>query len=233
MLIQSLIGSAVGAVTPPAPTGYPIPGSNYPSGAYTTFANTSATVSGYYEWPQFISTNPSSGLWRRTYTGMALNGIYCETNFPSDSVSYPQVESMLDAAVGFGYAPDASTNYTMEWLGYFVPEQDGDFVFGVNTVDDHMMMWIGASAVSGSDNNNFLWKASGVTASSPKVALVSGRWYPVRIRYTENSGGNDFSFVSGLDGQLMTNNNISGRAGYFKTDDRTMAGNFPVSGLIT
>lgn len=229
-LIQTIIGSTVGASAPPVT--YPAPGSNYPSGSYTTYANTSVTVSGYYEWPQFISTNAQLGLWRRTYTGMALNGTYCETNFPSDSVSYPQVESMLDAAVGFGYAVDGKTSYTMEWLGYFVPEQDGEFVFGVNGVDDYMMMWIGASAVSGSDNNNYFWKASGGTSTSPKFALVSGRYYPVRIRYTEGSGGNEFSFVSGLDGQLMTNNNASSRPGYFKTDDRTAAGSFPTTGLI-
>lgn len=229
-LHQAIIGSTV-RVTPPVT--YPAPGSNYPAGAFTTIANTSATVSGYYEWPLFISTNPINGLWRRTYTGMALNGTYCETNFPSDSVSYPQVRSELDAAVGFGYAPDSATAYTMEWLGYFVPGTDGDFVFGVNSVDDYMMMWIGASAVSGSDNNNYLWKASGATASSPKVALMSGRYYPVRIRYTEGSGGNEFAFVSGLDGQLMTNNNADGRSGVFKTDDRTNVGAFPNSGLIT
>lgn len=235
-LIQSIIGSAVGAATPPVT--YPAPGSNYPAGSYTTNQTVAVTPTGYYPWPTFISTNPTNGLWRKTYTGMALDGNNCDLNFPT---GYTQVESMLDPAVGFGSATDSATNYTMEWLGYYAPEVDGNFTFAVNSVDDYIMMWIGAEAVSGFNNSNWLLKANGAQASSSYVPMLSGRWYPVRIRYTEGSGGNSCPIVHGLNGQPMKNNNESGPivngsptglAGYFKTDSNTNAGTFP-SGLLS
>lgn len=227
-LIQSIIGSAV-QVTPALT--YPTPGSNYPSGSQVLSSSTSSDAPAYYEWPQFISTNPINGLWRKTYEGMALDGSgNLDTNFPG---SYTQVRSEIDTAVGFGYAADSATSYTMQWLGYFVPEQDGDFVFGVNSVDDYLTMWIGAPAVSGFNASNNLFTGNGGSSNSFKVPMISGRYYPVRIIYTEGSGGNECSIISGLNGATATNNNISERAGYFKTDDRTNVGAFPNTGLIT
>jgi hypothetical protein len=226
-MIQSIIGSAAGASAPVLT--YPIPGSNYPSGAGTyTSTEGIAIVGGHYNWPSFINTNPVNGLWRRTYTGMALDGTNIDSNFPS---SYTQVRSELDDAVGFGFALDSATNYTMEWLGYFVPDSDGNFTFGVNGVDDYFMMWIGNVAVSGFDSTNYLFKGNGGSAYSPVANLLSGRWYPVRLVYTEGGGANNCSIVSGLDGQTLSNNNAADRAGHFKTDDSTNAGSFP-SGLI-
>ena len=219
-LIQSVIGSAVGAVfIPPA---FPQPGSNYPAGEVTATEISSLSIAGYYD---SIET-PTVGLWRKAYFGQALNGTDYDINFWTN----PTVEQTTsDPDVGFGQADDGATNYSMEWLGYFKPEVTGNFVFA-SSVDDYMFMWMGQHAVE--NNPNIATAILKDSNTTPIMALTAGKYYPVRIRYTEIGGGNSMSLVTGLNGTLLRNNANTGSTGKFYYDANSANSTFPVSGLI-
>jgi len=212
---------------PPPPVGYPVPGFNYPLAGGTAIPTNAFPMAGYYE-PSSI-TNPVVGLWRRTYNGTLLDGtnIGVET-FPT---GFAQVESQLDTYVGFGQGIDVSTYFTMEWKGYFRPETTADYTFTSN-VDDYMFLWIGQNAVSGFNNqygNYILQNSSG----SDRIPMIAGKYYPVRMRYTELQGGHSCVIAFGISGYPMLNNLENGAIGQFYTDDNTSNGTFPASGLIT
>ena len=226
-IIQTIIGSAVGVNYNPTLT-YPAPGSNYPITRSNIASFSSQSQPAYYEASSIIT--PVTGLWRRTYGSTAITGSSFDTNFPS---GYGQTESMRDEHVGFGSADDSATNYSMEWKGYFKPAVSGDFNFAFQ-VDDYLCFWIGANAVSGST-----WVNANAAGANDLVAgkfpLVAGRYYPVRIAYTENFGGNQCTVWAGLDGTVPVHNTANAAVGQFFFDDTDDAHriSFPGLGLVT
>lgn len=224
-LIQGIIGSAVGVVTPPPPQGpYPNMGSNYPVSHSAMSSGIAQAAPAYYS---SISAD-NVGLLRRAFNGTAITGGAIDANWPS---TYSVAQQGRDQYVGFGYAIDGATNYTMEWVGYFKPAVSGDFNFAWS-VDDYLCFWIGATAVSG-----WTWGNSYVGASNGAgyFPLVAGRYYPVRILYTEMSGGNDCTIWTGLNNQVPVHNADAAAIGQFfcDADQNTGAAIFPGSGLVT
>lgn len=206
---------------------YPPPGNNYPVPGNTQ-TGPAGSVSGYYEVGSLLN-GASLGLYRRTYTGTAFGGDYVnDSNFPG---SYSMVQQMPDSSVGFGFDLDVATNFTMEWLGYYRPAVTGNFVF-VMDIDDYAQMWIGQTAVTGFDHTNAIMQANNDITGSPVFPMVANRYYPVRIRYVENSGGHRCTIWSGLDNTSMFNNQGSSASGQFFYDTNTAAGGFPSTGLI-
>lgn len=230
-LIQAIIGSAVEVdiPLPPPPLGtYPVPGSNY-----TTVFGTSAplvvdVVSGYYE-PSSVGASPNVGLWRKAYQGIAVTtSATMDPDFPA---SYTVAESLLDPEVGFGSQPDSATNYSMEWIGYFKPAVTGDFVFSAN-VDDIMYMWIGSNAVSGFTTTYPNWILEN-SSGSRGLTMTAGKYYPVRIRYSEYEGNNACDIRFALSGEPLLHNQLNAAIGQFYIDNSSASGAFPASGLIT
>lgn len=227
-LIQSIIGSVVGASAPPPAWYYPPIGNHYPviTGISNGFTP-AITVSGYYD-QSSLSGAPNLGLWRKTYVGTAFDSNFgVDSNFPG---SYTLAETTADPYVGFGNDSDVNVNFTMEWLGYFKPAQSGDFVFRMY-VDDFAMAWIGSDAVSGFATNNTILQANNNDWPSNVVTLTAGRYYPVRIRYVENTGGHNCTIWTALNNTVGLNNAESGATGQFFYDGNTAGGAFP-SGLI-
>ena len=222
-MIQSIIASAVGE---PAPTDYPRPGLNYPSntGNPGDMSANNRTIVGYYEAGSLNTISP--GLYRRTYTGLALDGEGgMDTGFP---ISWNQVETKIDNFVGFGNNPDVAENFTMEWLGYFLPSVSGDFVFNT-AVDDYGYLWIGQEAVTGFTTSNAICQNDSISWTN---TMTAGKYYPVRIRFTEIAGNNQYALSFGLNNTNLVNN-LQSTVGRFYRDINTNAGAFPGSGLIT
>lgn len=204
-------------------SGYPAPGSNYPVVHSSVSSGIPQPASAYYE-PSSIGA-ATLGLWRRTFTGMAITSNSMDSGFPS---GWNQVESMPDQYVGFGSATDVSTNYSMEWTGYFKPAVTGDFNF-VFQVDDYLCFWIGANAVSGyTYSNSYI----GASAAAGYFPLTAGKYYPIRMRYTEIAGGNECSIWAGLNNTVPVHNTANAAVGQFFFDNNSPL-DFPVSGLIT
>lgn len=220
-LHQVIISSAVGAVVA---NPYPVPGYGYPAaGGSINATGYIETNIAYFE-PSSIS-NPVVGLWRRTYQGNALPGN--GTIDPAFPDSYTQAQSKLDAYVGFGNGSDVANNYSMEWKGYFKPTVTGDFVFSAS-IDDYMFLWIGGAAIGGYDNTNRVLQDS---MGSGRYHMEAGKYYPVRMIFTEMFGGNECNISFALNGETLANNQENAASGQFYTDDSTNTGVYP-SGLV-
>jgi len=84
--------------------------------------------------------------------------------------------------------------FSVEWTGYFIPTQSGNWELGI-TSDDSSFMWIGDNAVNDYTiqnafiNNQGLHKMRNVTGKSN---FIANNLYPIRIQYGDNNAGNNF-----------------------------------------
>ena len=87
--------------------------------------------------------------------------------------------------------------YSWQWLGYFKASSTENYTF-YTTSDDASYVWIGPNALAGfttanaNVNNGGLHGPDEVT-SSP-ISLTAGVYYPIRIQFGENEGGDEISF---------------------------------------
>lgn len=225
-LIQSIIGSSVGQAAPPGPTwNYPPSGNNYPVNyGNAVSASSGGVVSGYYE--EISLAGPTLGLWRRTFNGQAIapngNEMWFTQGFPAAAA----VEEFADTHVGFGNDTDVATNFSVILTGYFKPAVTGDFVFSM-FVDDYASMWIGANARAGSFAvNNVAINANNNRVDSLAYTMTAGKYYPVRIMYTEISGGHNLTIWSGLNNTVLQNQDNSAATGQFYFDGNNSNGGY-------
>lgn len=88
--------------------------------------------------------------------------------------------------------------YSWQWLGYFKASSTEDYTF-YTTSDDASYLWIGNNAISSFTTANATVNNGGlhgsVEVTSSPVSLVAGTYYPIRIQFGENAGG-DFVTVN-------------------------------------
>lgn len=226
-IIQSIIASSYVQSGNGSSWIYPPIGQNYPvTGTYHLLTSSPLIIAGYYEGSSIAA--PTLGLWRRTFSGMAIENTSMDPNFPG---TYSQVQSLADQYVGFGSDNDVATQFTMEWTGYFKPTTTSNFVFEMN-VDDYSMMWIGQDAVSGfTPSNSIITCNNNQVATSGAIPLIADKYYPVRIRYTENQGGHNCTVWSGWNGTTLANNIYTAASGQFFYDNGQPI-DFPSTGLV-
>lgn len=81
--------------------------------------------------------------------------------------------------------------YSYEWTGYFKPSTTETYTFYTYS-DDASHLWIGDNALSGYTTANALINNGGVHGAreySGSIALTAGLYYPIRIQFGENAGG--------------------------------------------
>ena len=82
-------------------------------------------------------------------------------------------------------APTQWNDYSVQWLGYFLPDVSGTWTFWSNS-DDASYVWIGSNATSGYTVANSLINNGGghpITEVSNTINMVAGTYYPIRIQY--------------------------------------------------
>ena len=188
---------------------YPVPGSGTFRSAATalngvTFANKGTP----YAPGGYVTTvaNSRSGLRRTKY-----DGNFCATSgTTSDAWDYnffstaTRIKAIADTSVSWGQQTDGAGtgehNFSCEWLGYVQAPASGNFNLFAES-DDHIGVWIGTAAINApSDatkslaaNNKTLPAAASGTLGEAinlnSVTLVSGKWYPIRIWFSEFTGG--------------------------------------------
>ena len=188
---------------------YPVPGSGdtpYKLGATGLAGITYANVGTPYNPGGNIATvsNTASGLYRTKYDG----------NFTTSSAALPAtwtynffdtataIKSIADTYVSWGQQTDGEGlgehNFSMEWKGYIQVPTTQNYNFYAES-DDHIAMWIGTAATGtpanntrllGSNNKNMPSDAAtaGVRGAN-SVTLTAGQWYPVRVWFSEHTGG--------------------------------------------
>jgi hypothetical protein len=188
---------------------YPVPGSGdtpYKLGATGLAGITYANVGTPYNPGGNIATvsNSASGLWRTKYDGnftAASNSLPATWTYNFFSTA-TAIKSIADTYVSWGQQTDGEGlgehNFSMEWKGYIQVPTTQNYNFYAES-DDHIAMWIGSAATGtpanatrllGSNNKNMPSDAAtaGVRGTN-SVTLTAGQWYPVRVWFSEHTGG--------------------------------------------
>ena len=124
-----------------------------------------------------------AGLYRTTYTGYFADD---PTFFDTAPVNATAVNLSPIRDGDPGFEP-----FSTQHLGYFKPATTETYTFYL-TSDDASFMWLDANAVSGFNTGNAFINNGGVHGSnevSASIALTAGVYYPIRIQYGDQGGG--------------------------------------------
>jgi len=155
-------------------------------------------------------------------TGIGLYGIRYNGYF-NDNVNW------FDTATVHGdkntltqinnFSSNADT-YSWQWIGYFKPSSTENYTF-YTASDDASYLWIGTNAKTGFTTANATVNNGGTHGSteitSSPVSLVAGTYYPIRIQFGEQTGG-DFITVSFSTSTITKTTN---GLGYFYYNSKT------------
>jgi len=131
----------------------------------------------------------SAGLFRTTYSG-----------YFADVVSFfataTATATTVQATVIEEPATDDGSSFSMQWLGYFRPTTTETYTFFLSS-DDASFLWIGSNALSGFTTANATVNNGGLHGPvefSGTAALTAGVYYPIRIQFGEQGGGDVMTF---------------------------------------
>jgi len=125
----------------------------------------------------FDNAKPKSGL--KGTSGIA-------TNFTSIITSTNQLIPQLHTI----------HYYSVKWIGYFYPNESGTWQFSLNS-DDSSVMWLGNKAMNDYNMSNLTVDCRnlhGMYTKNGSMYLEKNVYYPIRIYYGENGGGNNCIF---------------------------------------
>ena len=159
-----------------------------------------------------ISYNPVSslaaGLYRTTYSGYFAD-------VPSWFATATPTANLVQTTVIEESSADNGENFSMQWLGYFVPTTTEAYTFFLSS-DDASFMWIGANAVSGFTTANATVNNAGLHGNIEKsgvISLIANTSYPIRIQFGELSGGDVLTFNYST-ATITKTTNVTGRVFY-------------------
>jgi hypothetical protein len=124
------------------------------------------------------------GVYGRRYSGYMSDNpnFFATATLSGTSFAYTNINSNW---------VEGGNNFSVEWLGYFRPNETGTWNFRT-TSDDCSFLWIGTFATSGfltSNANVNNGGTHGPETASGTAILSSGIYYPIRIQFGENTGG--------------------------------------------
>lgn len=199
---------------------YPVPGSGDYQTAEEAFDGMSYSVAGT---PVAATggvdtvTNSVPGLFRKKYNGhyTALGGLPASWNSTFFS-SNTAIKAISDTDVSWGNQLDTAEqeNFSMEWKGYIQVPTTQNYNFYAS-VDDDCAVWIGSTALTAVPAQNTMYGSnegmpnSGITNAN-SLTMTAGKWYPIRIWFTEFSGGSKFQlFAIGANGNTYNGSDLT------------------------
>lgn len=145
----------------------------------------------------------AAGLFKTTYAGYfgSLSGNPSLDNvnffatatpqaFGSNPATSVQTTAITEAAT------DDGSSFSCQWLGYFKPTTTETYTFFTSS-DDASYVWVGNTAISGFTTANPTVNNGGLHGTqerSGSVALTAEIYYPIRIQFGENGGGDVLTF---------------------------------------
>jgi hypothetical protein len=162
----------------------------------TTFANASSAktwlnANGY--WTSFLPY--SAGLYKTTYSGYFADvPSFFATATPQTFGSNPATSVQTTSISEPG--SDDGSSFSCQWIGYFKPAVTSTYVFYLSS-DDASYMWIGSTAISGFTTSNAIVQNGGlhgIQETQGVINLTADVYYPVRIQFGENGGGDVMTF---------------------------------------
>lgn len=137
----------------------------------------------------------SAGLFKTTYSGYFNDNVnFFATATPQSFGSNPTT-SIQTTSISEPATDDGST-FSCQWLGYFKPTTSETYTFFTSS-DDASYVWVGSNAVSSFTTGNSTVNNGGLhgnTEKSGTISLTSGQYYPIRIQFGEQSGGDVLTF---------------------------------------
>lgn len=131
----------------------------------------------------------SNGLQFALYDGYYNDDVNYFTNRTPLSTGFVNSISNLDSGINNVDRP--ADNFSIQWLGYFRANSTGTWTFYTNS-DDSSLLWIGSNAESSFTRSNATVD-NGDTHSprerSGTIFLTAGIFYPIRVQYGEQDGG--------------------------------------------
>jgi hypothetical protein len=137
----------------------------------------------------------NAGLFKTTYTGYFADNVSFFATATSASIGGNPATSVQTTIISEP-ATDDGSNFSVQWLGYFKPTTTETYTFFTNS-DDASYMWIGANALSGFTTANATVSNGGLHGNQERSgtsALTAEVYYPVRMQFGENGGGDVFGF---------------------------------------
>jgi hypothetical protein len=162
----------------------------------TSFASGSAAktwlnANGY--WTSFLPYN--AGLYKTTYSGYFADNVnFFATATPQTFGSNPAT-SVQTSVISEAFGDDGST-FSCQWLGYFKPTTTETYTFFTSS-DDASYVWVGSNAQTGFTTLNAIVKNGGLHGTQERsgtISLTAGVYYPIRIQFGENGGGDIMTF---------------------------------------
>lgn len=92
--------------------------------------------------------------------------------------------------LGFGgkVQTEEDLSFSVEWSGYFRPEQDGDYDFVISHSNDDVELSIGNEVLVGEgtpSERELLFMILPLNRREARMRLQAGRTYPIRLRYSQ------------------------------------------------
>jgi hypothetical protein len=156
-----------------------------------------------------------AGLYKTTYAGYhnEVPGFFA-TATPTTYGANPATQVQTTAISEPG--TDDGSNFSCQWLGYFVPTTTETHTFYLAS-DDGSYMWIGANALTGFTTANANINNGGahgsVEVTSAGIAMTAGVYYPVRIQFGEIGGG-DFMTLNYSTPTITKTTDVTGKVFY-------------------
>lgn len=130
-----------------------------------------------------------------------LNGLYGKryVGYFNDNVNWFSTAALhgdVNQLTEMNEFKSSAGSYSWEWLGYFRASTTENYTF-YTTSDDASYLWIGDKAKVSFTTANATVNNGGlhgvVEATSSPVSLVAGSYYPIRIQFGQNTGGDQIS----------------------------------------
>jgi hypothetical protein len=132
----------------------------------------------------------AAGLYKTTYSGYYADvPSFFATATPTTFGSNPAT-SVQTTIIEEPGSDDGST-FSVQWLGYFLATTTETHTFFTSS-DDASHLWIGPNAITGFTTGNAIVNNGGLHGpqeASGTIALVAGTYYPIRIQFGEQGGG--------------------------------------------
>lgn len=156
----------------------------------------------------------TAGLYKTTYAGY-FNDVpsFFATATPTTYGANPAT-SVQTTAISEPSSDDGS-NFSVQWLGYFLPNTTETYTFFTSS-DDASYVWVGSNAVSGFTTGNATVNNGGLHGTQERsgtASLTAGVYYPIRIQFGEQGGGDVLTFNYSTP-TITKTTNVTGRVFY-------------------
>jgi len=163
---------------------------------YSSTITISNTGHGYVSISPLFNKELVSGITYHFYNGYFnddTNWFIDKTEISNGIGLVTDMSSIVTCTNNIVTAVNGRDSYSVEWVGYFFAPKTGTYTFYTNT-DDASYLWIGDKALNGYTTSNSLVSNPGIHGMqeiSGTISLVASCYYPIRIQYGENYGGDN------------------------------------------